>query len=203
MSEAAGPIEFWFDFSSPYGYFASREIDAVAARHGRTALWRPFLLGAVFKTTGMAALTDMPMRGDYALRDWQRLARHAGIPFRLPEEHPVAQVAASRVFYWVEATHPDQATDFARWTFDAYFAGGLDTSRPEVLGEVAHACGLDPEALLAGIGSQEIKDRLRAVTEEAVAKGAFGSPYFIVDGEPFWGQDRLPMLEEWLERGGW
>ncbi len=196
-------IEFWFDFTSPYAYFASLEIDDVAARHGRDVLWRPFLLGAVFKTTGMRPLTGMPLRGDYARRDWDRLARRLGAPLAFPAIHPANTVAAGRAFLWLEENDPARAVPFARDVFAAHFGRGEDIGPVASILALAADAGVDEAALAAGLDSQDLKDRFRARTEEALAKGVFGSPFFIVDGEPFWGADRLPMVDEWLTRGGW
>src|SRR5262249_3981008 len=96
------PIDFYFDFSSPYGYLPSTQIDALAARHGRSVAWRPFLLGAAFKLTGQRALTEQPLRGDYARRDFARSARLLKLPFILPQPFPFFALAASRAFYWLQ-----------------------------------------------------------------------------------------------------
>ena len=90
------PIEFWFDFSSPYGFLGSRRVEAVAQRHGREVLWRPFLLGAVFKQTGQSPLLGQPLRGPYHAKDMPRAARLHGIPFRMPEPFPFPSIAALR-----------------------------------------------------------------------------------------------------------
>jgi 2-hydroxychromene-2-carboxylate isomerase len=200
---SAAAIEFWFDFNSPYAFFAARTVEAVAARHGRHVLWRPFLLGVVMKATGMEPLAGTPLRGDYARHDWARLARHAGIPFSLPMDHPSVALPATRAFYWIEATSADAAAAFARRAFDGYFGEHRQMSRPEVVAEVAAECGVERDALLAGIATPAIKEKVRSITDEALARGIFGSPFFLADSEPFWGHDRLPMLEEWLSRGGW
>ncbi|HYD99369.1 MAG TPA: 2-hydroxychromene-2-carboxylate isomerase [Alphaproteobacteria bacterium] len=196
-------IEFWFDLGSPYAYFAAREIDALAARHGRAAVWRPFLLGAVFRTTGNRPLLEQPLKGDYIRRDWERLARRAGIPWRLPERAPISGVAASRAFYSLDDQDPEAARRFARAAFEACYVEGRDLGDPAEVAAVWRAQGLDPAALEAALADPAVKDRLRRRTAEAEARGIFGSPLFIVDGEPFWGHDRMPMLEEWLARGGW
>ena len=94
------PIEFWFDFSSGYAYFAATTIDEPADRHGRTVLWRPYMLGVAFKHTGARGLSSTPMKGDYARRDWARLSRQTGLAFRPPENHPITALPASRAFYW-------------------------------------------------------------------------------------------------------
>jgi 2-hydroxychromene-2-carboxylate isomerase len=196
-------IEFWFDFSSPYGFFGSLEVEDVARRHGRRVVWRPFMLGAVFKTTGMRPFTDIPLRGDYSIRDWKRIARMKGIPFALPPGHPINPVHPARLFYWLESRAPDQAVDFARLAYRAIFQEGADLREPEVAAAIATRAGADRTEALAALSAPEWKDRFRAATDEAVARQVFGSPFFIVDGEPFWGWDRLPMLDRWIASGGW
>src|SRR5262249_3422285 len=101
-TKGPAPIEFWFDFASGYAYFAALEIEALAERHGRNLLWRPFTLGAAFKVTGAQGLSRTPLKGEYAQRDWQRLARLKGVVFKLPERHPKAGLAAIRAFYHID-----------------------------------------------------------------------------------------------------
>jgi 2-hydroxychromene-2-carboxylate isomerase len=196
------PIEFFFDFSSPYGYLASRLIDGLAQRHGRAAIWKPILLGAVFKITGQAPLPQIPLKGDYALRDFARTARFYDIPFRMPDAFPFSTVAAVRAFYWLEATTPESAHALAQKIYDFAFSGH-DVTAPATIAALAGEIGLDGAALLAAIETPEVKNRARSENDAAIARGVFGSPYFIVDGEPFWGADRLPQVERWLETGGW
>ncbi len=200
---ASSPIEFWFDFSSPYGYFAAHEIDRRMADLGRRVVWRPLLLGAVFKLTGMAALNTMPMRGDYAKHDWARIARMLAIPFRLPDRHPFASQTVARAFYWLDEHAPAQAKPFAQAAFEEHF---VHDRAPETIDPAVSPAGrfiADTAALAAWLPSEAAKQALRTRTEEAVSKGVFGSPYVIADGEPFWGWDRMPMLEDWLRRGRW
>jgi 2-hydroxychromene-2-carboxylate isomerase len=199
----SAPIEFWFDFSSGYAYFAAREIDALGARIGRPILWRPYMLGTAFRVTGMRGLSATPVKGDYARHDWQRAARRLGIAFAPPADHPRIALPATRAFYWIEANHPGQEQPFAREVFARYYAGALDTSDPVAVASLAGQFGLDAGALGAGLEDPAIKDHTRAISEGAVARGIFGSPFFLIDGEPFWGWDRLPMLEEWARTGGW
>ena len=199
----AGIIEFWFDFSSPYGYFGALEIEALAAKHKRQVLWRPYLLGAAFKTTGMRPLVDMPMRGDYARLDWARLARRAGLDFTLPPSFPVAAIAASRASYWLERERPDLLGRYVLAVFRAYFSEGREIHDIDGAVEIAVELGAERSQLTAALASPAIKDRLRSITDEAISRGIFGSPFIIADGEPFWGADRLPMIDDWLQRGGW
>jgi 2-hydroxychromene-2-carboxylate isomerase len=196
-------IEFWFDFSSPYGYFASETIEQFAAETGRTIVWRPFLLGVLFPKTNMAPLIQMPIRGDYARRDCDRIARLLGIPFCLPASHPYSAVKASRAYYWLEANRPDQAVAFAHAIFRAHFAKGDDPSETSVITDIANELNLSATELLNAIQDEAMKAELKRRVDEAVAKSVFGSPFFIVDGEPFWGWDRMQMMRQWIERGGW
>ena len=110
------PIEFWFDFASGYAYFAALEIDALAERHGRTVVWRPFTLGAAFKITGVQGLSSTPLKRDYARLDWRRLARLKGVPFGPPENHPRTGLPAIRAFYHLERKDADTAAAFAKRT---------------------------------------------------------------------------------------
>jgi 2-hydroxychromene-2-carboxylate isomerase len=198
------PIDFYFDFSSPYGYVASHRIDAIAAKHGRAVAWRPFLLGAVFKVAGTGPLTNYPLKGDYSVRDFQRSARQHGIPFKMPTKFPVNGLLASRVYYWLEQTAPHRAKPFAKAAYAAYFVEDRDITAAAVIGDAATQAGVDPAAALAATDIPEIKNRLRQVTDEAIqGRGVFGSPFVIVDGEPFWGSDRLDMVDRWLATGGW
>jgi 2-hydroxychromene-2-carboxylate isomerase len=192
-------IDFYFDFSSPYGYLASTRIDELAARHGRSVAWRPFLLGAAFKLTGQRALTEQPMRGPYHERDFVRSARLLGVPFRLPAKFPFFALAASRAFYWLDAG--DRTKALAKAVFRAAFAEGRDVTSISTVAEIAQPLGI--EGLEQGVELPETKARLREATNAAIARGVFGSPFFIVDGEPFWGHDRLTQVDHWLETGGW
>ena len=192
-------IEFWFDFASGYAYFAALEIEALAARHGRTVVWRPFTLGAAFKVTGAQGLSRTPLKREYARRDWQRLARLKGVPFNPPASHPKTGLPAIRAFYYLERGDAHMAAALAKRVVVGYFQNGLDTDDPNAIADAAAPLGIDRDTLLAGIGDPEVKLIARQQGEQAVARGVFGSPWIFVDDEPFWGSDRLPMVERWLE----
>ena len=195
-------IEFWFDFASGYAYFAALEIETLAERHGRTVAWRPFTLGAAFKVTGAQGLSRTPLKRDYARRDWQRLAKLKGVPFSLPENHPRTGLPAIRAFYHVERHDAPTASALAKRIITGYFQEGLDTDDPDAIATVAAGVGIDRSTILAGMADAEVKIIARQQGEQAVARGVFGSPWIFVDGEPFWGSDRLAMVERWLE-GPW
>lgn len=195
-------IDFYFDFSSPYGYLASEKIDDLAARYGRNVVWRPILLGIVFKSTGSAPLASIPLKGEYSMNDIARSARYYGLPYRRPSEFPIATLHAARAYYWLVDRAPHLARDFAHACYRAYFVDDRNIAQPDTLLEIASALGLDRTQFETAVGDPAPKQRLRAEVDQAMARGVFGSPYFIVAGEPFWGIDRLPQLEKWLAEGG-
>lgn len=197
------PLEFWFDFSSPYGYIAATQIDNIAEDHDRTVQWRPFLLGPVMKESGGAPLASSPMKFAYMKSDIERFCRLYGITYAQPEPFPISGVAASRAFYWLEQQDPAKATDFAAVVYSAYFEHGKDIGQPEVVLDIAAKMKIDRDALAQALADPAVKAKLKAVTDEAIERGIYGSPWVVVDGEHFWGADRLWMVEEWLETGGW
>jgi 2-hydroxychromene-2-carboxylate isomerase len=194
----ANPIDFYFDFSSPYGYFASEKIEDIAAKHGRAVTWRPILLGAVFKITGGQPLPTIPMKGSYAAHDLARSARLLKLPFKLPSKFPVATTASARAFYWTNDRDPALAKTLARALYRAYFAEDRDISNPEVTGNVAAKLGIDKAELTQALNDAAVKERLKTEVDAAIERGVFGSPYVVVDGEPFWGSDRLDQVDRWL-----
>lgn len=197
------PLEFYFDFSSPYGYLASERVDAIAAEFGREVLWRPILLGVIFKITGQSPLVSQNLRGPYHARDMERSARKHGIAFALPNPFPFSSIYACRIFYWLESNDPAKARDYAHAVYRAAFTRNQPVAEAEDAIAVAVERGHDRDAVIAGMQDPAIKERLREETQNAVHKGVFGSPFIFVDGEPFWGNDRLSEVREWLQTGGW
>jgi 2-hydroxychromene-2-carboxylate isomerase len=198
----AEPIAFYFDFTSPYSYLASEKIDAIAEKYGRQVQWRPVLLGAIFKALGTVSLVKQPGMADYGARDFARSARFMDVPYAQPANFPVSTVAPARAYYWLHGQDCALARRFAHEVFRAYFAAGRDISDVAVVLELAAKVGAGGTALESGMQDPAIKERLRVENETVLALGAFGAPWIIVDGEPFWGADRLPQLERWLEKGG-
>ncbi|MGZ3159735.1 MAG: DsbA family protein [Burkholderiaceae bacterium] len=195
-------IDFYFDFSSPYGYFASTRIDELAAKYQRKVKWRPILLGIVFQTTGSAPLTLIPLKGDYSVHDFERTARFHGIPYKRPDTFPISTQAAARAVLWLQATAGDgEAAKLAKAIYHAYFVDGIDIGNSANVAQIAASAGVDAAALLEAIGSPEIKEQLKKEVTHAIEKGVFGSPFLIVDNEPFWGFDRFAQLEATLKNG--
>jgi 2-hydroxychromene-2-carboxylate isomerase len=196
-------IDFYFDFSSPYGYFASTKIDALAAKYGREVTWRPFLLGAAMKITGGVPLPSVPLKGDYARRDFARSAKFYGAEYKLPSTFPISSQAPARAFYWVSRKDPKQAKALAAALYRAYFVDDINISNPEDTIAVCAKLGLKADEVRAAINDPAIKDLVKAEVDQAIARGAFGSPYIVVGDEAFWGADRLDQIEKWLASGGW
>jgi 2-hydroxychromene-2-carboxylate isomerase len=193
------PIDFYFDFSSPYSYIASEWIDAVAARHGRVVRWHAILLGATFQAAGLKSPVDHPIKREYSLRDFARSARFAGVPYTHPEHFPVTTQNAARVFWWLHDTAgPERAVAWAHAGLRAYFTQGQDLSDPAVLRDALLGAGIVASQAEAVYTDPAWKDRLRHENNAAIAAGVFGAPFFVVDGEPFWGNDRRPQIEAWL-----
>ena len=170
-----GAIDFYFEFASPYGYFAALRVESIASRQGRSVRWRPFMLGAIMKTTGAQPLPHTPLRNTYFFHDVRRLGRRRGIEITFAETMPMNGLAAARAFYWL-------AEDVAN---------------------VAVPLGIAATDLVAAVQRPDIKQRLKGATEEAENRGVCGSPFIFVDDEPFFGQDRLDEVEQWIETGGW
>lgn len=198
----AGNIDFYFDFSSPYGYFAATRIDALAQKYGRSVKWHPVLLGVLFKATGTAPLPLIPLKGEYSMHDMERTARLHQIPYARPSVIPIPTQAAARAMLWIRAESGDaKAVEFAKAAFRAYFVDGVNISEPAAVTQIAVKLGADAAAVNEGMSSASIKDQLRADVEQAQARGVFGAPFMIVDGESFWGFDRFDQLEIFLKNG--
>jgi 2-hydroxychromene-2-carboxylate isomerase len=195
-------IDFYVDFSSPYSYVASEWIEALAARHGRTVRWHAVLLGVTFQAAELKSPVSHPIKREYSLHDFERSARFAGVPFTLPEKFPVATHNAARVFWWLEETDPERAADWARHCLRAYFTRGtVDLSNVEHVKALAREFGLDAAEAERVWSEPRWKSRLKTACDDAIAQGVFGAPFFIIDGEPFWGNDRRDQIERWLAAG--
>lgn len=198
----ASAIDFYFDFSSPYGYFAATRIDELAAKYGRDVEWHPILLGVVFKSTGAAPLPTIPLKGDYAFRDMERTARFHQIAYQRPTAFPIPTQAAARAMLWVQSKFgDDKGIEFAKALYRAYFVDNINIGDTEQVVALGKSLGYDSAAMAEGLNSSQIKDQLRAETDLAMAKGVFGSPHVIIDGEGFWGFDRFDQIEAWLRDG--
>ncbi len=200
----AGPIEFYFEFGSPYGYFTAFEVDALGEEFGREVIWKPYMLGSAFSKTGAIPLMQVPLKGDYCVHDWERLSDYTGTPWAMPEKFPTAILAAPRGFYWLmDQGKSNTAKKFAKAAYKAYFADKRPMWEVEETADVAAECGIDREEFIQAVNDPRIKKILIEEGQAAIDRGVFGSPFIIVDDEAFWGWDRLPMVRDWLKKGKW
>ena len=188
-------IELFFDIGSSYSYLAATQMAGVTARTGVPVRWRPFLLGAVFKATTNDLPVRVPAKARYMLADMARWSAHYGVPFKLPSKFPLLTLRAQRA---LTAAPEGAIPAMALSLFHAYWAEDRDPTTDEAIAAAAQAAGTDAQAILGAIENQGTKDRLRATTDEAVARGAFGAPSMFVGDALFWGNDRIPLLEAHL-----
>ncbi len=197
------PIDFWFDFSSPYGYLLAEKLDEVAAKHGRKVRWHPILLGVIFQATGSRPPVDgNSLKAKYIFNDFHRSARFTGVPYNPPSRFPLPTQNAARAYYWLHGQDCALARRFTKAVYRGFFVDDLDISSPETVLDIAAKLDIDRSALETALQTPEVKARLKDECEQALAAGVFGSPHVIIDGEHFFGADRLPQIERWLETGG-
>ncbi len=197
----AAPIEVYFDFSSPYSYLLSEQIEPLAIKYKRSVVYKPMLLGVAFKTSGAAPLTEVPLKGEYSKMDFARSARFANVTFNMPSPFPISTVNPARVLLWLQGTGSAKSVPFVHKTFRAFFVDNRNINDVEVLADLCDDLGVDVAGMRAAVQDPVIKDKLKAQVDEAIARGVFGAPFVFVDGEPFWGNDRLPQIERWLAYG--
>lgn len=200
---AAGiAIEFYFDLGSPAAYLAHARLHRVASATGAGIIWRPVLLGGLFKATGNTSPLAVPAKREHFLRDMERWAQRYSLPLRFPEHFPIDSLRLMRTA--LVAREEGVLEPFVRAAFVRLWAEGLDLGDPREIEATAAASGLDPTGLQRRVEAPEAKAALRAETEAAAARGVFGVPTFVVAGELFFGQDRLDFAAEALvqQRGG-
>ncbi len=189
----ARTLEFYFDYGSPYSYLADTQVEAVAKRAGATLVRKPMLLGGVFKATGNSSPTEQPLKSKWSGFDMPMWARHYGVPFQRNPFFPINTLAlmrgaaAAQIDGTFERYHPA--------LFKAMWVDGRNLNDIKEVAAVLAAAGLDPQKFGNRIQDQDVKDRLKATTDEAVARGVFGAPTSFVDDMMFFGNDRLPFVE--------
>ena len=210
MKQKTPIIEFFFDCSSPWTYLAFRAVQPLAAELQASISWRPVLVGGIFNSVNKGIYTareDMNSpKNRYVLKDLQDCAREAGVAIVFPPKvFPVNSVKAMRGCLWMARDAEvrgvqNPCLDFVEATFAAYFTRQEDISQDDVLAAICAQSGVDAADFMAGIAQPEIKDALKANTEEAIARGAFGSPTFFVGDDMYFGNDRLPLLAAAVKR---
>jgi 2-hydroxychromene-2-carboxylate isomerase len=187
-------IEFFYDYLSPFSYLADTQLPAIARRTGAEIVYRPVLLGAIMKATGNSGPLPIQGKAGYNVADFQRWAKRYGVPAQFNPHFPFNTIRVLRAA--IAAQPHDRFLAFHSAAFRAIWEQGQDLSKEEALRGLLDEAGIDP-ALLEG---DHVKSQLRTNMDDAVSRGAFGAPTFFVNGEMFWGNDRLDFVEEALAR---
>ena len=197
-------IEFYFDPISPFAYLGSIQIERVAARLGRNVEWKPVLIGVtILKVMGLKPLPETPLKGPYLKHDAVRLAEYFDVPFRYHGLTGINSLAALRAFVVLKERDAGLAKSLAQRVFGRLWVRGLDITGAHDIAEEAKDLGIDVPALLRDIETDHVKRALKQQVDAAIQAGVFGVPYFVVDGEPIWGVDRMWMVEHWGTRHTW
>ncbi len=198
---ASKSVEFFFDFGSPTTYLAWTQLPGICSSAGAKLVYRPMLLGGVFQATGNASPVTVPAKGRYMLDDMARYARRYGVQMRMNPHFPINTLTLMRAAVGLQQTNPARFDEFVAAVFHAMWVEPRNLGDPSVLAAVLTEAGFDPRELVELAGRQEVKDALKANTEEAVRRGAFGAPTMFVDGQMYFGQDRLDFVREALAPG--
>jgi 2-hydroxychromene-2-carboxylate isomerase len=196
----ADPIVFYWDFPSPYAYIGANQIEAVAAKHGRSVDWRPVSIGHLWKA--IPDRTPFPkIKMDYMMHDWTRSAQLAGLPIvTTPDPFPTDAKLPRLLFYRLKAQDVAKAKAFALAAYRQYWGEGKDIARPEHLAGLVKPLGIPEAEIAAAAEDAAARQAVLDSTAEAIALKAFGTPTFMVDGEMFWGSDRIDQIDRWLAR---
>ncbi|WP_370206872.1 2-hydroxychromene-2-carboxylate isomerase [Pararhodobacter marinus] len=198
------PVDFYFDPVSPYSYLATTQIETLVTRHGRRVNWHPVLVGVtVIKVMGLKPVPLTPLKSDYSRLDLARQAEIFGVPLNRHGLKGVSSVAACRAFLWLNDRDAPMAKALITRLSARLWVEGVDPSAPETVVAEARALGADGDALWAALQDPGVKQRLDLAVDSAIARGVFGVPFFIVDGQPLWGCDRMWMLDYRLAHGHW
>ena len=195
-------LEFYYDLVSPYSYLAYTQLEQLCEKNEAELLLRPVLLGAVHKAAGIKAPIEVEAKSRYQWRDIHRWADYYDVPLQFPNPFPFRTFKTMRAAMFCSGRGELEA--FTREAFDLYWQEdgapeGLDADENDQIKEISRRIGTDPEQVLGGAAAPENKRALKDATEKALERGVFGAPTFFVDGEMFWGNDRLHFVEATLE----
>lgn len=194
-------VEFYFDFGSPTTYLAWTQLPALCAEAGATLMYKPMLLGGVFQATGNASPVTIPAKGRFMLQDLARYARRYQVPMQFNPHFPINTLPLMRAAVAVQQRLPERFEAFLKLIFEAMWVEARNLGDPVTLADVLTKGGFAPQQLLALTAEQQVKDALKAITDEAVKRGVFGAPAMFVGDELFFGQDRLDFVREALQAG--
>jgi 2-hydroxychromene-2-carboxylate isomerase len=195
----ARQFDFYFDVGSPAAYLAWTQVPGLAQATGATANYKPFLLGGVFQATGNRSPAEVPAKGKWMDTDLQRFAKRYGVPFRHNPHFPINTLTLMRAALGLQMRQPTRLLPYGDAIFKAVWVDGRNMNDPAEVGRVLQQAGFDPQDVLALTQDPEVKERLKAETQQAVARGVFGAPTFFVGDQMFWGQDRMDFVKEALQ----
>ncbi len=191
-------IEFFFDFGSPTTYLANTQLPTLAQECNAHLVYRPMLLGGVFKATGNASPVTVPAKGRWMGVDMQRWADRYGVPFAFNPHFPINTLALMRGACGMQMRHPDALGRYIDAVFQAMWVKPRNMGDPQVLAQVLGAAGFEAQAFMDLIADPQVKAQLISNTDEAVARGVFGAPTVFVGDHMFFGQDRLDFVRHAL-----
>jgi 2-hydroxychromene-2-carboxylate isomerase len=191
-------VDFFFDVGSPASYLAWTQLPALCAAAGAELVYRPMLLGGVFQATGNATPAAIPAKGRYTNVDFGRFAKRYGVPLVINPHFPIITLMLMRGATGVQLRMPDRLQNYLRGVFHALWVEPQDLNQPALTAQALSDAGFDPAGILALANDPEVKARLRATTDEAIARGCFGAPTMYVGDQMFFGQDRLDFVREAL-----
>ncbi len=193
-------VDFYFDFGSPAAYLAYTQLPKICSDAGATLNWKPMLLGGVFQATGNHSPATVPAKGKYLFGDLQRFATRYGVPFNHNPHFPINTLLLMRAVVGLQLREDERQAAFTRAVFKAMWVDQKNMNDLAVVGAVLHEAGFDAAAMLGLASQQDVKDRLKALTQSAIDRGIFGAPTMFVGEQMFWGQDRLDFVREALNK---
>jgi 2-hydroxychromene-2-carboxylate isomerase len=194
----AKQVEFLFDFGSPASYLAYTQLPTIVTDRKAEIIWNPILLGGVHKATGNASPITVPAKGRWMFGDLERWAKRYGVTFTMNPDFPINTIALMRGAVGVQMKMPDDFLRYVDVVYKAMWEAPRNMGDPAVIAEVLREGGLDADKIFALVGEQDVKDKLKSNSDDAVARGVFGAPTYFVDGDMFFGQDRLEFVAEAL-----
>jgi len=193
-------VEFYFDLGSPYSYLAYYRLLQMAEQQEIQIVYKPILLGGVFKATGNRSPIEIPVKGVYSILDMQRWAEYYQIPMQMNPHFPMNTLTLMRILTGVQLLHLEKFEQVLKLLFDAMFGTPQNLNELTVLAEVLKPSGFSVEDIMSMVQSEVVKQKLITETEQAIQRGIFGAPTFFVGDEMYWGQDRLHFVEQALNK---
>ena len=193
-------VEFYFDLGSPYSYLAYYRLLQIAEQQEIQVVYKPILLGGVFKATGNRSPIEVPVKGVYSILDMQRWAEYYQIQMQMNPHFPMNTLTLMRILTGVQLLHLEKFEQVLKLLFDAMFGTPQNLNELTVLAEVLKPSGFSVEDIMSMVQSEVVKQKLITETEQAIQRGIFGAPTFFVGDEMYWGQDRLHFVEQALNK---